>query len=396
MSTRKTSKTAEKADSESAQNAAMDVSWAEKGSFKVEFVDGLFGETDDATARTLRAIAGGDSPRVILVADSNVVQRTEGLGTRIGRYIQANGIVLAAPPIVMSGGEKLKTDNMQSVQKIVSVALDAKVGKNDVMVALGGGSLLDVAGYAAAQVRGGMPLVRMPTTPAAMVDGAFADTAALNTPNIKDAVRVPCRPAAVLIDTSFSDTVLDGVWRAGSGEIIRQAAVRDSAFMKKLVKSAEALGKRDAAAMDEAIRAAVVSRVSRGSSDFALWSALRLEAMSGYKLPHGYAVAIGVCIDCAYAVERGLLKPDDQEAICRAIADAGALDGLGHSRHLLEQADSVLRGLDAWSLATGSETRTLCVGIGKAKPEPEPDRDAYRKVLQEFIDASDVTVESMV
>ena len=58
MSTRKTSKTAEKADSESAQNAAMDVSWAEKGSFKVEFVDGLFGETDDATAWTLRAIAG--------------------------------------------------------------------------------------------------------------------------------------------------------------------------------------------------------------------------------------------------------------------------------------------------------------------------------------------------
>lgn len=392
---RKTTKTSQ-AEGESAATGQMEISWSCKGSCKVSFVEGIFGEGDTQTIATLREVTGKENPRILLVADANVVQRTEGLGSRIGRYIQANGITLSSPPIVLTGGEKLKTDRMQSVLKIVSAALDARVGSGDVIIALGGGSLLDVANYAAVQVRGGIPVVRIPTTPAAMVDGAFSFTAALNSPNIKDALRVPSYPAAVLIDVAFATTVLDGVWRGGASEMIRQAAVRDSTLMKRLAKEAETLGKRDVPAMSAAIRDTVISRVSRGSSDFALWSALRLEAMSGYRLPHGYAVAIGICIDCAYAVERGMLKPDDQELICRAVADAGALDGLAHSRHLLTQADSVLRGIDAWNLATGSEARTLCVGIGKAKSEDAPDREIYKKVLQEFIDASDETAESLV
>lgn len=392
---RKTTKTSQ-TEGEAAAPGQMEISWSAKGSCKISFVDGIFGETDAQTIATLREVTGKEKPRILLVADSNVVQRTEGLGSRIGRYIQANGITLSSPPIVLTGGEKLKTDRLQSVLKVISAALDAKIGSGDAIVALGGGSLLDVANYAAMQVRGGIPVVRVPTTPAAMVDGAFSFTAALNSPNIKDALRVPSYPAAVLIDTAFATTVLDGVWRGGVGEMIRQAAVRDSALMKKLAKSAEALGKRDVPTMVEAIRDTVVSRVSRGSSDFALWSAMRLEAMSGYRLPHGYAVAIGICIDCAYAVERGMLKPDDQELVCRAVADAGALDGLAHSRHLLAQADSVLRGIDGWCLSTGSEARTLCVGIGKAKAEEAPDREIYKKVLQEFIDASGENAESLV
>ena len=134
---------------------------------------------------TLRQVTGVENPRVLLVADGNVVQRTDGLGTRIGKYVQSHGLQLAAPPIVLGGGEKIKSDNMKSVTDVLNSVIDAKVGATDVMLVLGGGSLLDVAGYAAAQVRGGLRLVRMPTTVASMMDAALATDAAIDSPNVK-------------------------------------------------------------------------------------------------------------------------------------------------------------------------------------------------------------------
>ena len=370
------------------KSGGMSVAWERKGSYPVLFAEDVFAEGNAAFADLLKELTGSDAPRVLMVADGNVVQRTEGLGTRIGKYVQAYGIKLAAPPVVLGGGEKLKTDNLQSVLKIATAALDAKVGANDVVLALGGGTILDVAGYAACQVRGGVKLVRMPTTVAAMMDAAFAEEAAVDSPAVKDALRVPCPPAAVVVDPKFSATVLDGVWRGGIGEAVRQAAVGDGALMRRVVKSAEALKSRDMDVLAEVVKACVESRVRKGGSDFALWSAHRLEAMSGYKLPHGYAVPIGICIDCAYAVERKLMKEEDQETICRVLADCGALDGLAHSHHLMSQPDSILFGLDAWRLSTGSEEILLPAGVGKSTREAAPDREAFKKVIKEFCEVS--------
>ena len=364
------------------------VEWRREGEYKVKVEDGVFDEGNAALAELLREVTGSESPRVMLVADGNVVQRTEGLGSRIGRYVKAHGISLAGAPVVINGGEKVKADGMQSAMRVADAALEAKVGANDVMLALGGGSVLDVAGYVACQVRGGMKLVRMPTTVAAMMDAAFAEEAAVDSPAVKDALRVPCPPAAVVVDPKFAATVLDGVWRGGIGEAVRQAAVSDGALMRRLVKSAEALKSRDMAVMAEVIQACVESRVKKGGSDFALWSAHRLEAMSGYKLPHGYAVPIGICIDCAYAVERNLMKEEDQETVCRVLADCGALDGLAHSHHLMSQPDSILFGLDAWRLSTGREEILLPAGVGKSTREASPDREAFKKVIKEFREVS--------
>lgn len=364
-----------------------EMKWEEKGVMNVSIVDGVFSEADTATATILKTTTESEKPRVLLVADANVVQRTEGLGSRIGRYLQANGISLASPPIVLQAGEKLKCDNLQSVMKICDTAVRADVGARDVMIALGGGSLLDTAGFAASHIRGGLKLVRIPTTTAAMVDSAFAPTAAVNFNSVKDALRVSSHPVAAIIDIDFTKTVLDGVWRGGFSELVRHAAVRDATLLKRLSAMAQAVHERDNDVMRELIRLAVASRISRGDSDFSLWCASRLESMSGYKLPHGYAVAIAICIDCAYAVECGMLKESEQELICRTLADCGALDGLAHSQHLLSQADSVLKGLDDWRVFTGSETRTLPVGAGKGKAETSPDRDSYRKVINEFFSA---------
>jgi 3-dehydroquinate synthase len=367
---------------------ALKIECENKKGYTVNFIDGMFDEENEAFSDILRSLSGSDSPTVFLVADQNVVQKTQSIGTRIGRYFQKYAVRMAAAPVILSGGEKNKADGFQSVTTLISSMVDSKIGANDVVIALGGGALMDIAGYVASQVRGGVKLVRVPTTPAAMVDGAFSEMAAVDYQSVKDAVRVPCVPDCVVIDAGFAATVLDGVWRGGLGEIVRHAAVRDSALMRKFAKCVARLKDRDMEAYREILVAAVESRVKKGASPFALWSANRLESMSGYKLPHGYAVPIGVCIDCAYAVEKKYMKESDQELICRALADCGALDGLVHSHHLLSQADNILYGLDAWRLSTGSEALVLPAGVGKETVDGSPDRELFRKVIKEFLSAS--------
>ena len=361
----------------------------EKGKYgKVNFIDGMFAEGNDTLQGIFREVSGSDEPRVLIVADSNVVQKVDGIGRKIGKYFQDFGIRLAGSPVVLSGSEKIKCEGIASATQLISSALDAKIGVNDIILAIGGGTVLDVAGYVAMQIRSGVRLVRVPTTPAAMIDAAFSEMAAINFHSVKNALSVPCEADAIVIDTSFASTVLDGVWRAGAGEAVRYAAVQDSSLMKKIAKNAESLKNRDMEVFSDIVRSVAASRVKKGSTSFALWSANRLESMSGYKLPHGYAVPIAVCIDCAYAVEKGILKESDQELICRALADSGALDGLAHSHHLLSQADNILYGLDAWRLSSGAFSIEIPSGLGKLKIEENPDRETFKKVIKEFLAVS--------
>ena len=355
-------------------------------SYPVEFAEDVFGESV-ALADLLKKVTGSEEPKVLIVADMNVVQRIEGLGSKIGRYVQAHGIRLAGSPVVIAGGEKAKADNLQSALKVVSAILSAKLGRNDVVLALGGGAILDVAGYAAAQARGGVKLVRLPTTPAAMMDAAFADYAAVDSATVKDALRVPSVPAAVVIDTGFAPTVLDGVWRGGVGEAVRLAVASDSAFFKRMVKVLPAYRERDPEALAAIVADVCKVRAKKGATSVGLWSALRLESMSGYKLPHGYAVSIGLCIDLGYAVEKGLMKAADRDAVVGLLGECGALDGLNHSSHLLGQADNLLFGLDAWALSSGSPALALPAGLGKSKEDPDPDRELFRKVFKDVVSA---------
>lgn len=296
--------------------------------YPVEFVDGAFGEST-----VLADIVKGR--KVLLVADNNVVQHSEGLGTRIGAYVRAHGIELAGAPVVMAGGERIKTDNLQSAMRVVTAALEAKLGPDDFILALGGGTLLDVAGWAASQTKGGIRLVRMPTTPAAVMDAAFAETAALNVPNEKDALVVPSVPSAVVIDLSFSNTVLDGVWRGGLSEAVRLAVDKDAKSLKKIAALAEAYQRRDATAFAEIAQQMVALRRKKGATDLGLVTAAGLEPKSDWKLPHGYAVAIGILVDLYTGVKEGT-RTEQELAACREVlAVCGALDGARHSKHIL-------------------------------------------------------------
>lgn len=362
------------------------ISWSTGKKCPVRLVDDVFNEENAVLADTLRECGKGEMPRVLLVADYNVVHYTEGLGSRIGHYFQAHDIKLAGPAVILPGGERVKNDKKLSVERVARAAIEARIGCNDVVLAIGGGCVLDVAGFAAAQIRNGVNLVRMPTTIATQAEGAYTDFAALDEGFVKDAYRLPSYPSAVIVDISFTRTILDGVWRGGVGECVRYALVEDASLYKWIAANAETIMKRDETLARELVKNMIEVRTKKGPNDFAVWCAMRLEAMSNYRLPHGYALGIASCMEGLYAIERGILKASDWEDVPSLFKMCGAMQGLSHSIRLFLKPSNVLMGLDAWQLANGNMARTLPKAIGKSVVEEEPDRAVYETVIARLAD----------
>lgn len=288
--------------------------------YPVEFVEDLFGENSP-----LASLVG--THRLFLVADQNVVQHVSGLGTKIGSFVKANSLTLAGVPVVLSGGERVKMDNFQSASRIAEAVLAARLTADDFVLVLGGGTLMDVAGWTVSQLKNPPGLIRVPTTPAAMMGAAFASTASLDTLSVKDAFTVPSVPTVVFLSLVFANSVLDGVWRAGVSEAVRLIAAKAPKLFEKVLSLSEAYYRRDAAALEVLVRTVFELRQKKGETALGLESACQFEPKSNWKLPYGYAVAAGTLLE---------LKGDNAfEAARTMLKTCGALDGLYPSRQIL-------------------------------------------------------------
>lgn len=350
---------------------------------RVEIVEDLFGE-NDVLNDVLRSLTSNEEPRVVIVADANFVHQTEGIGSKIGRYFNRHSIKLVSAPVMISGGEKIKADNLQSANLMIKAFLEAQIGADDFVIAIGGGALLDVASYAASQVRGGIPIIKVPTTPAAMMDAAFASDGRVDLLGVKDALRISSKTAAILIQPDFSKTVLDGVWRGSASAAIQIAVAKSAGLLEKLEANAEAFKVRDLKVMEMIIREVVALRLSNGGTTLGEWAALRLEAISGYKLPRGYSLAIGVLVDLRISECRALVSAEDRARVEKVLNEMGSLDGLFHSRHLMNQIDAILTGVDAWQLSNGKKSFVLPKAIGEEMAPDELDREVALAALKNF------------
>lgn len=355
--------------------------------FRIEFVEDVFGENSPLKS-ILQELTAEEVPRVFLVADANFVYHTDGIGSKIGRYFNESGITLVSRPVIIQGGEKVKADSMHTMNVVLKAIVEAQIGKNDVILAAGGGAFLDVVGFAARLARGGVPIVRVPTTPAAMMDAAFADYAALDLYGIKDGGRVPSTPAAVVIQTSFSTTILDGVWRGSASAAVREAVAHDVKLLSKLDSSVNEFRERNLDVLTEIIHSVVELKKKKGTSTIGEWAALRLESLSNYRLPHGYALGMGLAIDVKYAEKVGHLKAEEVKRVMELLSKFGALDGIDHSTHVISQIDRVVSGLEAWKLAYGRDSFELVEKLGTSKTKRAIDSEIMREALKEFFEVA--------
>jgi 3-dehydroquinate synthase len=274
---------------------------------------------------------------------------------------------------------------------------DLRLDRHSFFVIVGGGAVLDLAGYVAATTHRGVRTVRIPSTVLGQNDSGIGVKNGVNAFGLKNYIGTFAPPFAVINDGDFISTLSDRDAAAGIAESIKVALVRDSEFFVWLEAHGRDLAQRRPDAMNYMIRRGAELHMThiaesgdpfeRGSArplDFGHWVAHKLETMSGHRLRHGEAVAIGMAVDSRYSVEAGLLEEAALDRICNVI------DRIGlplWDEALLSTKDTdqrvILDGLEEFREHLGGRlTVTLLRDIGKGIEVHEMDRDRILSALR--------------
>ena len=363
--------------------------------YSVKFTRDIFGDGNGLLAETLGA-DGKNEPQVLLAADRAVVEKTPGLGLKIGKYFKDRGIKLAAKPYVVNGGEINKTNGMTTVRQITEVLADSGIGRDGFLIVIGGGAMIDAAGYAAATFNRGTRIVRVPTTLLMQCAGACLPSAGTNILNRKDASSVFTVPFASIVDFDFLKTLSAGQRGEGAAEAVKIAAAADAKFLAWIGENAQGISEGDDAALEELVRRSAalhVQALAKGKGatlrdavrilESGLWSAHRIEALGRFRIPHGAALATGLCIDAAYSVAKGLVPEEDADLVGETLAKCGALNGIERIAPILERTDDILRGIEEFRQHTGG--LPLFPGpLGKAVPVESVDMERMKTIIQDL------------
>ncbi len=204
--------------------------------------------------------------------------------------------------------------------------LEHGIRRDDLIVALGGGVVGDVAGYVAATVLRGVRYIQVPTTLLAQVDSSVGGKVGINHPLGKNLIGAFYHPSAVYIDPEVLRTLPLGEFRSGLAEVVKIAAALDASFFRFLEKNASRINRKDKQVLTEVIsrsirlKAEVVEKDEREAGlrktlNLGHTIAHALEVALGYTLRHGEAVAVGLVAEAKIAVEMGLLSRREQERL---------------------------------------------------------------------------------
>src|SRR3990170_4965980 len=207
--------------------------------YDVHFTWDVFAPANPLLASVLRRGAAA-SANMICVLDQGVCDAHQQLPQQIRTYCRANSLSLACPPLILPGGEAVK-NSYEYVQLVQQAISDYGLCRHSFVVAVGGGALLDMAGFAAATAHRGVRLIRIPTTVLSQGDSGVGVKNGINAFGKKNFLGAFAPPHAVLNDFRFLLTLSDRDWRSGIAEAIKVALIKDSAFFEFLEREASAL-----------------------------------------------------------------------------------------------------------------------------------------------------------
>ena len=290
---------------------------------------------------------------------------------------------------VLPGGETQKT--LGNVAAIIDALVAARLNRDGIVLALGGGVVGDIAGFAAASYQRGIAFLQLPTTLLAQVDSAVGGKTGVNHPGGKNLIGAFHQPSAVITDTDTLSTLPDRELRAGFAEIVKAALVADAAFFDWLEANAGRVLARDPGALAQAIRraceikAGVVAEDEREQGRRAVLNlghsfGHAIEAGAGYgRVLHGEAVAAGLVLAADLSARLGRLPGADAQRLRELLARSGLpVDPprLGRAR-MLE-----LMGMDK-KVAGGRLRLVLLDAIGRPVVSADYPQQALETLLDE-------------
>ena len=345
--------------------------------YAVHFTERVLEPDNRVLVDSIRRLEPGRRHRLFTVIDDGVARAHPELLRSLAGYTlaHADALALAGDPLVVPGGEQAKNDPALVArlhERMAALGID----RQSFCVAIGGGAVQDMVGFAAATCHRGVRLVRLPTTVLGQNDSGVGVKNGVNAFGLKNFVGSFAVPFAVINDFDFLRTLSRRDRVAGMAEAVKVALIRDARFFEWLCEHSSALGRLEPAATRVMIRECArlhVEHIASGGDPFELgssrpldyghWAAHKLESLTEHRLRHGEAVAIGLALDTRYSVEAGLLDAAAGERVVRLLDDLGfrlydaalelrddlgrlrLLDGLGEFREHLggELTISLLR-----------------------------------------------------
>jgi 3-dehydroquinate synthase len=304
---------------------------------------------------------------------------------------------IAASRIIVEEGEGSKS--YAGLERVSEALITAKIERNDLVIALGGGVVGDLAGFAAAILRRGVDFVQVPTSLLAQVDSSVGGKTGINSPQGKNLLGAFHQPVLVIADTAVLDTLSPRQFRAGYAEVAKYGALGDQAFFAWLEANHAELF-RGGAAREHAIatscraKAAIVARDERETGDRALLNlghtfGHALEAATGFsdRLYHGEGVAIGMVLAAEFSASLGMIPQADAARIERHLAAVGLptrlQDIAGFAQEGLADADALMALMaQDKKVRRGRLTFILLEAIGRAVIARDVDPTRVREFLQ--------------
>ncbi|MCC5667123.1 3-dehydroquinate synthase [Nostoc sp. CHAB 5784] len=373
--------------------------------YEVYFTKNLFELKNPTLAQVITADGETKPKKVVAIVDAGILQHQPELVKQLVAYTKfyAEIVAIAAEPMIISGGEAAKNDR-NLVDQIHQQIEAAGLCRHCYVLAIGGGAVLDLVGYAAATAHRGIRLIRVPTTVLAQNDSGVGVKNGINAFGKKNFLGTFAPPYAVINDSAFLTTLDDRDWRSGIAEAVKVALIKDASFFDYIHSHSPALARRDMDTMQQVIYRCAQLHLEHiansgdpfemGSSrplDFGHWAAHKLEHLTNYRLRHGEAVAIGIALDSTYSYLVGLLDCSEWQKILSTLSALGFtlyVPELVEKLSQLEHPHCLFRGLTEFREHLGGElTLMLLQRIGKGIEVHEVDLFLYRQaisLLREF------------
>ncbi|WP_426437911.1 3-dehydroquinate synthase [Bradyrhizobium genosp. P] len=299
--------------------------------------------------------------------------------------------------IVVEEGEGSKS--YATLSQVSEALVAAKIERNDLVIALGGGVVGDLAGFAASILRRGVDFVQVPTSLLAQVDSSVGGKTGINSPQGKNLIGAFHQPVLVIADTSVLDTLSPRQFRAGYAEVAKYGVLGDEAFFSWLEANhadivAGGAAREHAIAASCRAKAAIVSRDERETGERALLNlghtfGHALEAATGFsdRLFHGEGVSVGMVLAAEFSAQLGMIAPDDAARIARHLSTVGLPTGLpdiaGFAQEGLADADALLALMaQDKKVKRGKLTFILLEAVGRAVIANNVEPSLVRDFLQ--------------
>jgi 3-dehydroquinate synthase len=311
--------------------------------------------------------------RLTLVTDDNVAN---DILPRLSSALRKENIETDA--IILPAGEGSK--NWDQLASLCDLLLSRGIERSDAIIALGGGVIGDLVGFAASILKRGCRFIQIPTTLLAQVDSSVGGKTAINSKAGKNLIGAFHQPSLVLIDPTVLDTLPERELRAGYAEVVKYGLINDFAFYTWCEANGAAILGGDRTAQVYAIetsvraKAAIVEADERETTDTRALLNLghtfghALEAEHGFSdhLLHGEAVAAGIALAFRYSERAGLSAGQDAHRISAHFKSVGLPYGLPSTRTNASGATLVAHMLHDKKMARGTLAFILARGIGKA------------------------------